>query len=121
MARSAQTNVEREPLRIDVSAKPLGASLRLDIACIGRGVQEGEAFEEPERWVVRARANGDELQRLVNGPVRIERSPVGGARGTQWDITMRFSVVFKVPDATSSVDVLVAAPEADPVERRVRL
>ncbi len=106
---------------MDVSAEPLGASLRLDIACVGRGVQEGEAFEDPERWVVRVRANGNELERLVNGPVRIERNPVGGARGTQWDITMRFSVVFEVPRETSGVEVLVAAPDAEPVKRQLRL
>ena len=117
--RAAQLQVEREPLKIDFAVERLGASLRLDIKCLGRGVDEGEAFEEPKNWTIRAHADGEELERLVNGPVRVGRNPVGGARGTKWDITMQFSVVFKVTETTRAVDVAVTAPDAAPVQRRV--
>lgn len=120
-ARSGQLEVKREPLQIELAAARVGSSLRLDVKGIARGVREGEAFEDPERWQIDVRVAGQPLSRLVNGPVRIDRSPVGGPTGDQWDTIVRFSVVYGVPDAVESVDVTVSAPDAVPVKRAITL
>ena len=120
-ARSA-ARAQREPIRVDFDAQRFGSSLRLDVRGIGRGVLEGEPFEDPERWHISAQsADGAELPRLVNGPVRIDRSPVGGARSNQWDTTVQFSVVYEVPAGAESVHVQVRAPQAPPLKRVVAL
>jgi hypothetical protein len=121
LAGSAPLQVEAQPLQIDFAAERLGTSLRVDIECVGRGVEEGQAFEAPEHWTIRAHADGAELKRLVNGPVRVARSPVGSAHGTKWDVTVLFSVVFEVTATTREVDVAVTAPDSAPVKRRVTI
>jgi hypothetical protein len=93
----------------------------LRITGIGRGHNEGEAFEDPTRWTVSASSGGADLPRMLNGPVRLERIPVGHASGSQWDVFVRFSVAFKIAATASSVNVTIQPPEASTFRKRFAL
>lgn len=109
------------PIDVAVQAERFGESVRLDVEGIGRGVTEGDPFEDPQRWSISARAGRTELARLVNGPVRIARNPVGGAYSEQWDTVVRFSVVYRVPAGASKIAVRLVPPRARPVEHVLTL
>ena len=117
-AKSAQVKVKKpKPVRVKLAAKRFGSSLRVDIIGLGRAVSEGEEFEDPDTWKIRAKLGNRELPRLVNGPVRIERNPVGDYYDELWDTTVRFSVAFELPESAEKVRVVVAPPENKPVQR----
>jgi hypothetical protein len=117
VARSAE--VVRQPIEVSIQASKLGQSLRLDIAGIARGHGEGEPVEDPERWRVSAESGGEVLARMVNGPVRVDREPVGDAYGDRWDVHIRFSVAFAIPEDAREVRIRVVPPESPPVDLRI--
>jgi hypothetical protein len=84
---------------------------------------EGAPFEDPTRWVISARDGEQELRRLVNGPIRIERQDVSAGGPERWDTVVRFSVAYQVPETTAQVLVKVTPPDprVRPLERRVQL
>ncbi len=104
------------PIELEVQGTRVGQSVRLDVTGIGRGHLEGGIFEDPSTWSVRAFADGHPLQHLVNGPVQVARDPAGRADGDQWDITVRFSMVFAMPEQSREVEVQIAAPNAAPYQ-----
>jgi hypothetical protein len=105
------------PIEIVVLPKRAGGSLEVAIEVTGRGHQEGEAFEDPDGWEIVARDfHGQELRRIMNGPGRVEREPVGNEDGSQWDVVVTHSVYFALPANVSKVAVRVAVPAASPVE-----
>ncbi len=105
------------PIEIMVSPKRSGGSLEVAIEVVGRGHQEGEAFEDSAEWNIVARDHrGQELRRIMNGPGRVVRAPVGNEDGSQWDVTVRGTVFFALPSDVSHVAVRVAVPAAQPVE-----
>jgi hypothetical protein len=112
--------VERQPIEIDVAARRAGTALHIDVTGTGRGHAEREAFENPERWVVRVRAGDLDLRRVLNGPARIAREPVGHPRFGQWDVVVRFSLAFALPADATAVRVYVEAPEAAPYETTIK-
>lgn len=111
-ANGAQVAVEAEPIEFAVSGKRVGSAVLLEIVGVGRGVIEGQAFEDPETWDIRCSVDGRELQRVVNGSARVERAPVGPARHNRWDITVEYSVGFALPADVATVNVAVSAPGA---------
>jgi hypothetical protein len=108
--------VAREPVEVSIQASKLGQSLRLDIAGVARGHGEGEAVEDPTRWQVSAESGGAALARMVNGPVRVDRQPVGDTYNNRWDIHVRFSVAFAIPQDAREVRVRVEPPGSEPVD-----
>lgn len=104
--------VDAEPMEFDVSGKRVGSAVLLEIVGVGRGVTEGEAFEDPTNWNIRCSAAGRELQRVVNGSARVERAPVGPVHQNRWDVTVEFSVGFALPADVASVEVDISAPGA---------
>lgn len=107
--------VTRQPIVVSVKANRSGEALRLVVTGTGRGHHRGERFEDPRTWRVSVRANGHELQRLVNGPVRIARRQVGDA-GDLWNVVVTFDVAFAAPPRPANFDVRVMAPDAAPVK-----
>ena len=112
-ARSARVGVETEPVEADVEAERVGAAVRLDISAIGRGVDEGADFEDPDRWRISARQGGRSLDRLVNGSVAIDRRPAGQV---QWDTHVSFNVTYEVT-GREPILVRVDPPGGPLVER----
>lgn len=110
--------VKREPIQVRVVVSRSGGSVMLRITGIGRGHEEGEPFEDPTKWSVSASAAGEELKRVLNGPVRLERIPVGHASGSQWNVFVRFSVAFKLESEARKVDVTIEPPEAPTFRKR---
>lgn len=111
-ANGAPVEVEAEPVEFDVAGKRVGSAVLLEITGLGRGVSEGQAFEDPTTWQILCSADGRRLQRVVNGSARVERAPVGPAHGNRWDVTVNYSVGFALPADVSSVDVDISAPGA---------
>lgn len=108
--------VARQPVEVSVQATKLGQSLRLDIAGIARGYGEAEPVEDPTQWQVEVESEGQALARMVNGPVRVDRQPVGDDYNDRWDVHVHFTVAFAIPEHAREVRVRVAAPESDPVD-----
>lgn len=114
VARAAP--VPRQPVEVSIQASKLGQSLRLDIAGVARGHGEGEAVEDPTQWRVSAESGGELLARMVNGPVRVDRQPVGDVYGNRWDVRVRFSVAFAIPEDAREVRVRVEPPQSEAVD-----
>jgi hypothetical protein len=113
----APRQVPVRPIEIVVQPKRSGGSLEVAIQVIGRGHSEGEAFEDLAEWNIVVRDHrGQELRRIMNGPGRVERDPVGEEDGSQWDVRVHGTVFFALPKDVSRVAVRVAVPEAQPVE-----
>jgi hypothetical protein len=112
-ARSARVGVEAEPVEADVEVERVGAAVRLDISAIGRGVDEGAEFEDPDRWRISARQGGRSLDRLVNGSVAIDRRPAGQV---QWDTHVSFNVTYELT-GREPILVRVDPPGGPLVER----
>ena len=108
----APVKVEAEPVEFEVTGKRVGSAVLLEIVGVGRGVTEGQAFEDPETWTIRCSADGRQLQRVVNGSARVERAPVGPVHLNRWDITVEYSVGFALPGDVAAVDVAISAPGA---------
>ena len=113
-ARSASADVPTEPVEVELAANRVGAALQVSVRAVGRGAREGAAFEHPDSWRISARQGGRDLERLVNGPVHVERAPAGTE---QWDTVVRFSVAFQVDQGGGPVEVRAAPPRAHEVER----
>jgi hypothetical protein len=112
--RSGEGEVVREPLVVEIRATRVGAAMRLDVEAMGRGAREGDPFEDPTNWTMSAQQNDRPLDRLVNGPVHIDRRPAGQE---QWDTLVRFSVVFEVVDDVAPVRARLTPPGSPAVER----
>lgn len=106
----ADRSVPRVPIEIDIATARVGESLRLDVKGVARGHGEGEDIEDPTLWTVTASYGDVELDRVVNGPVRVARNPVGDPAGDQWDVIVQFSVSFSCPEEADEVQVSVRAP-----------
>jgi len=118
IAESADVEIVNLPaLDVNLGAERVGSALRLDVRAIGRIDGPGAAFENPDRWRIEARQQDRGLQRLVNGSVRVERSPFGLR---QWDSEVRFSVVYRVEDA-GAVHVRLVPPESEAVDKVIEL
>jgi hypothetical protein len=102
-----------QPLEVKASATRQGTALRVMIDGIGRGHGEGETFEDPTAWEISARVDGQPLKKVVNGPMRVERLPVGEVDGDAWDVTVNFSTYFELPDGADKVELHVAPPPPD--------
>jgi hypothetical protein len=113
--------ISAEPMEFDVSGKRVGSAVLLEIVGVGRGVIEGQAFEDPTNWNIRCSHGGRPLQRVVNGSARVERAPVGPAYSDRWDVTVQYSVGFALPADVGSVDVDISAPGASRFAAPVRL
>lgn len=92
-ARSAEDRVATEPVQVSVSAERHGDAVRFDIRAIGRGAEQGAAFEDPARWRISVDQGERELDRVVNGSVAVDRRPAGR---TQWDTVVTFSVAYAI-------------------------
>jgi hypothetical protein len=92
-ARSAEDRVATEPVRVSVSAERHGDAVRFDIRAIGRGAEQGAAFEDPARWRISVDQGERALDRVVNGSVAVDRRPAGR---TQWDTVVTFSVAYAI-------------------------
>jgi hypothetical protein len=103
-------SVPREPIEVEVASARVGESLRLDIRGVARGHTEGEDLEDPTLWAVSAKVGDTTLDRVVNGPVRVARNPVGDPSGDQWDVIVEFSVSFSCPEEADEIDVSIVAP-----------
>ena len=103
-------SVPRVPIEIDIASARVGGSLRVDIRGVARGHGEGEDIEDPTLWGVSAKVGDVVLNRVVNGPVRVARDPVGDPSGDQWDVIVEFSVGFSCPEGVDAVDVTISAP-----------
>jgi hypothetical protein len=125
-ARGTRTAIASQPVEVvamefDVSGKRVGSAVLLEIVGVGRGVSEGQDFEDPTNWEIQCSHQGRPLQRVVNGSARVERAPVGPAHGDQWDVTVEYSVGFALPSDLASVDVDITAPGANRFAAPVRL
>ncbi len=121
VARSRATLVLREPAEIGLRVKQLGSALNVEIVALGRGRLEGEPFEDPSNWTITAVSRGKALQRVVNGPVRLGRSPVGRASGNRWDVDLRFSLNYALPKKGGAVTIKVTDPDGVSKTRTVRV
>jgi hypothetical protein len=92
-ARSASDRVAAEPVEVSVSAERHGDAVRFDIRAIGRGAEQGAAFEDPARWRISVHQGARTLDRVVNGSVAVDRRPAGR---TQWDTVVTFSVAYAI-------------------------
>jgi hypothetical protein len=92
-ARSADDRVATEPVRVSVSAERHGDAVRFDIRAVGRGAEQGAAFEDPARWRIAVHQGERVLERVVNGSVAVDRRPAGR---TQWDTVVTFSVAYAI-------------------------
>ena len=92
-ARSATDRVATEPVEVSVSAERHGDAVRFDIRAIGRGAEQGAAFEDPARWRISVAQGELALDRVVNGSVAVDRRPAGR---TQWDTVVTFSVAYAI-------------------------
>ncbi len=104
------------PLQVQLAAKRTGNAVYLDVVGTAQRHPEGRPFEDPASWRITARSGGQVLDRVVNGPVEIERQPLD-RESTRFDVVVRFSVAFAIPEDASSVDVQVSAPFAAPYGR----
>jgi hypothetical protein len=102
--------VRVEPLEVSVDATRQGGAVHLAVLGRGFGHGPGEAFEHPEQWVIKARASGTELKRVVNGSRSIDRQPVGRGAGNQWDVRVRFTVGYAVPDGIDKLELELTPP-----------
>ncbi len=105
-----------EPMQVQLAAKRTGNAVYLDVVGSAQRHPEGRPFEDPASWKITARSGGRVLDRVVNGPVEIERQPLD-RESTRFDVVVRFSVAFAMPEDASSVDVQVTAPFAAPYGR----
>ena len=102
-----------QPLDVVLHARPVGGSLEVVIQVVGRGHQEGEPFEETDAWQVRAADDaGRPLKRVMNGMARTVREPVGPPSGSQWDVTIRYTVYFELTKGARRAAVTVGVPGA---------
>ena len=112
--RSAQVEApRREPILVTALVSREKSLLRVDVQGIGRGHDAGEEFEAPREWVVDAfDGDGAELKRLVVGPGRVERQPVGDTGA--WDVSVTFAVYFKPPvtGRTDNISLRIVPPGA---------
>jgi hypothetical protein len=108
--------IERQPVQVSVEAQREGGSLHLVLTGVGRGFGEREALEDPRTWRVTVTAGELELARLVNGPVRVSRQPVGRVEAQRWDIEVRFSVSFALPEEIDEVEIWVTPPREPEVK-----
>ena len=114
---SAPGAVPVRPILVTVNPKRSGGSLEVGIEVVGRGHGEGEAFEDAAGWsIVVHDHRGQELRRIMNGPGHVYRAPVGVEDGSQWDVTVKGTVFFALPNDVERVAVRVAVPQAQPVE-----
>ena len=104
--------VEAKPVEFAVQATRVGSAVHLEVTGTGRGHHEGGEFEDPETWSVRCFMGDEELERVVNGSARVERSPVGSIQQNRWDVTVVYQVGFALPRRAANVDVEVSAPGA---------
>jgi hypothetical protein len=106
------------PLEVAGHASREGNLLRVDVRATGKAHGSGESFESPTNWQVDAHsATGEELKRLVVGPARVERDPVGN---TAWDVDVNFTVYFQPPNKGTHVDVRLVPPsEAGASEKQI--
>jgi hypothetical protein len=106
------------PLQVAGRASREGTLLRVDVRATGKAHGPGESFEVPTNWQVDAHtAAGEELKRLVVGPARVERDPVGT---TAWDVNVDFTVYFQPPKRATHVDVRLVPPsEAGAPEKQI--
>jgi hypothetical protein len=113
----APDTVPVEPLEVKVTPRRTGGALEIAIVVVGRGHQEGEPFENPDGWELEVHDhNGRALRRLMNGPKKVMREPVGREDGTQWNVTVKHSIFFELPEAVEKVRVVVRVPGAKPYE-----
>jgi hypothetical protein len=117
VAETAEEVEDLPNLDVDISVERVGAALRLDVSATGRVDHPRAPFENPELWRIEARQANRGLKRLVNGGVRIERSPFGFR---QWDTNVRFTVVYQVSGA-GKVHVRLTPPEARSVDRVIEI
>lgn len=110
-----------EPVSFSVAGTRLGSAVVLEITGVGRGQLEGQAFEDPDSWLISCSVDGRRLQRVVNGSARLERLPVGPPSANRWDVTVKYTVGFALPRAVAGVEVDVVAPGAGRFEGQVAL
>lgn len=102
-----------EPVTIAVKGTRVGNSVLLDITGTGGRRPASHPMERAENWTIRVLAGDVELERKVNGSVKVERYQVGNPAWGLWDIEVRFSAAFAVPEDAEEITVQVRAPESD--------
>lgn len=105
------------PIQVRVLPRRTGGALELAIQVEARGHAENEPFEDASAWTVEVLdERGGRLRRLMNGPRRIDREPVGREDGSQWDVTVRHSIFFELPKVVPKVKVRLVVPGASAYE-----
>jgi hypothetical protein len=119
--RSQVEPAAAEPVSFFVDGNRVGSAVVLQITGVGRGLLEGEPFENPDNWSISCSVAGRPLQRVVNGSARLERLPVGPPSANRWDVTVQYTVGFALPGSVPDVKVDIAAPGAQRFEGQVAL
>jgi hypothetical protein len=109
----APANQPPEPITITVRSTRVGNSVLLDITGTGGRRPANHPMERAENWAIRALAGDLELERKVNGSVKVERFQVGNPAWGLWDIEVHFSVAYAVPEDAEEITVKVSAPESE--------
>jgi hypothetical protein len=104
----AARRVPRITVHTDVRVTRVGSAVRLDVEAISRNAPQEAAFETPDRWTISARQGSRELQRLVNGPVSVERRE--REQAGQWDTIVRFNLVYQVDEAGPKLALKLEPP-----------
>jgi hypothetical protein len=101
-----------QPIEVSATSARDNGLIRVDVSAVGHGHTAQEGFEEPSAWRVTASADGQEMRRLVLGPVRVERCPTGDVHQDSWDVKVEFSMYYQMPDQEpKQVAVALTAPD----------
>ena len=113
------TAVTPRPAEFSVAATQVGSAVRLDVTGFAHGHREGQPFEDPTTWSIRAHVGETELDMLVTGSTKIRRRRVGLVTQGLWDVTVAYSVSFELPADTKKLRVEVEGPDAKPFRKSV--
>jgi hypothetical protein len=110
-----------EPVDIDIDVQRQGSSLLLTVKGTARGHQSNSVLEDPKRWQVSARLDGEPLKQVLAGPARVSREPTGAALGDQWNVYVSFMVGFAMPGEGKDLLLEVHAPDGEIRKQSVEL
>ena len=116
-----QPATRTDSIEVAVEGKRVGSSLQVGVTGLGRARVAGGAFEDTRQWNVVATYQGQQLQRVLNGPTRVSRTPVGDVRGSRWDVSVAFSIGFALEHHAEQVEVTVTPPESRPRRAVIKL